>query len=159
MIGMSAVGAGEPTVVGASVFVLEVDGVQVATFAELSSMSSEVTPTAYVATGSEGVSHTQQFGQATPPQVTLKRGLDTDTYLWAWHQAVLQGNPAARRTCSLLLFASGQSPKTGKPVTTYVLENAWVAKMDISGMAAGGSEVVMETVTLICDQILMQPAG
>jgi phage tail-like protein len=158
MIGMS-VGSGEPTVISASTFVLEVDGVQVATFSELSSISSEVTPAESVATAPGGVSHTMQYGTASTPQVTLTRGLDTDTYLWSWHQAVLQGVPTARRTCSLLLFATGQSPKSGQPTITYILENAWPSKLEISGKAAGAGEIVMETVVLVCDQILMQPAG
>jgi hypothetical protein len=72
---------------------------------------------------------------------------------------VLQGVPTARRTCSLLLFATGQSPKSGQPTITYILENAWPSKLEISGKAAGAGEIVMETVVLVCDQILMQPAG
>lgn len=151
-----------PTVISASAFVVEVDGVQVATFSELSSMSSEVTPTTYIATSSQSGSvavPTKQFGNPATPHVTLTRSLDTDAYLWSWHQAVLQGDPTARRTCSLQLFAAGEPPKTGRPVATFILENAWPSKLEIAGMKAGASEVVMETVVLVCDRILRQPAG
>lgn len=53
----------------------------------------------------------------------------------------------------------GGVPKSGQPIITYVLENAWPSKLEISGMKAGATEVVTETVVLLCDQILMQPAG
>jgi phage tail-like protein len=153
------VGGGNPTVMTASSFVIQVDGIQVATFSELSGINTEVEPVEYISTGPTGIIHTKQFGKTKPPQVTLKRGLDTETYMWAWHQAVLQGDPAARKTCSLQLFAASQSPKSGQPLITYVLENAWPSKLDIGGMKAGATEVVTETVVLNCDQIIMQPGG
>jgi phage tail-like protein len=156
---MSAAASGNPTVMSASTFVIQVDGIQVATFSELSGINTEVEPVEYIATGTQGIVHTKQYGKTVPPQVTLKRGLDTQTYMWAWHQAVLQGEPGARKTCSLQLFAAAQSPKSGQPVITYILENAWPTKLEISGMTAGYSELVTETVVLMCDQILMQPAG
>ena len=49
--------------------------------------------------------------------------------------------------------------KSGQPILTYILENAWPSKLEVSGMKAGASELVTETVVLFCDQILMQPAG
>ena len=156
---MAAVASGNPTVMTASSFVIQVDGVQVATFSELSGINTEVEPVEYIATGPHGIVHTKQYGKTKPPQITLKRGLDTETYMWAWHQAVLQGDPAARKTCSLQMFAASQSPKAGQPLITYVLENAWPSKLEISAMKAGATEVVTETVVLHCDQILMQAAG
>ena len=156
---MAAVASGNPTVMSASSFVIQVDGIQVATFSELSGISTEVAPVEYIATGPDGIVHTKQYGKTKPPSVTLKRGMDTETYMWAWHQAVLQGEPTARKTCSLQLFAASQSPKSGQPIITYVLENAWPSKLEISGLKAGATEVVTETVVLFCDQILMQAAG
>ncbi|MEU9129896.1 phage tail protein [Kitasatospora sp. NPDC048540] len=143
----------------ASTFVIQVDGIQVATFSELSGINTEVESIEYISTGREGIVHTKQYGKTKPPTVTLKRGLDTDAYMWAWHQAVLQGEPAARKTCSLMLFAASRSPSSDSPIITYILENAWPSKLDIGGMKAGATEVVTETVVLHCDHILMQPAG
>jgi phage tail-like protein len=150
---------GNPTVMSAATFVIQVDGIQVATFSELSGINTEVEPVEYISTGPGGILHTKQFGKTKPPSVTLKRGLDTQTYMWAWHQAVLQGDPAARKTCSLQLFTASQAPQSGNPIITYLLENAWPSRLDIGGMKAGASEVVTETVVLQCDQILMQPSG
>jgi phage tail-like protein len=156
---MAAIASGNPTVMSASTFVIQVDGIQVASFSELSGINTEVEPVEYISTGPDGILHTKQYGKTKPPTVTLKRGMDAETYMWAWHQAVLQGEPTARKTCSLQLFAAAQSPKSGQPIMTYILENAWPSKLEISGMKAGSSELVTETVVLFCDQILMQPAG
>ncbi|MEZ0092232.1 phage tail protein [Streptacidiphilus sp. EB129] len=155
-----AVASGNPTVMSASTFVISVDGVQVASFSELSGINTEVESVEYISTGPEGIVHTKQYGKTKPPTVTLKRGLDTDGKIWSWHQAVLQGDPLARKTCSLQLFAAGALPRSGgNPIITYLLENAWPSKLEIGGMKAGATEVVTETVVLHCDSILMQPAG
>jgi phage tail-like protein len=154
-----AIAGGNPSVMTASTFVIQVDGIQVATFSELSGINTEVEPVEYIATGTEGIVHTKQYGKTKPPTVTLKRGLDSQAYMWSWHQGVLRGDPTARKTCSLQLFAASASPRSGQPLITYLLENAWPSKLEIGGMKAGSSEVVTETVVLHCDQILMQPGG
>ncbi|MFJ9558606.1 phage tail protein [Streptomyces fuscichromogenes] len=154
-----AIASGNPTVMSASTFVIQVDGIKVATFSELSGINTEVESVEYISSGPEGILHTKQYGKTKPPTVTLKRGLDPETYMWLWHQAVLQGDPLARKTCSLQLFAASSSPKSGHPIITYLLENAWPSKLEIGGMKAGATEIVTETVVLHCDQILMQPAG
>ena len=41
----------------------------------------------------------------------------------------------------------------GKPVARYDLENAWPSKLEISGLKAGSSEVLTETMKLVCDRI------
>ena len=88
-------------------------------------------------------------GKRNPPTVILKRGKNNSMELWAWHEAVLQGNmAAARRSCSLVMYNVD-----GKPVARYHLEDAWPAKIEIGGLKAGASEVLMETVTLTCTHI------
>jgi phage tail-like protein len=41
----------------------------------------------------------------------------------------------------------------GQPVARYHLENAWPSKMEIGGLRAGSSEVLMETVTITTESI------
>ena len=48
----------------------------------------------------------------TMVQHVLKRGKNSSMELWAWHEAVLQGNiVAARKSCSLIMYNTD-----GKPV-------------------------------------------
>ena len=39
---------------------------------------------------------------------------------------------------------------------TFVMENAWPSKVDITGPQPGGSQAVMETDEFVCDSIAMQ---
>lgn len=138
------------TVMSAAKFNISIDGQDIASFSELSGINSEVEPAEYMYCDKNGqFNHTKQFGKVKPPTITLKRGMDNDHKLWAWHQAAVMGEPTARTTCQLELHDA-----TGKTVATYTLENAWITKLEIAGIGAGKSDVVMMTVTLTCDYII-----
>jgi len=88
-------------------------------------------------------------GKRNPPTIVLKRGKNASMELWSWHESVLAGDMlAARRSCSLVMYAAD-----GKPVARYHMEHAWPAKIEIGALKAGASEVLMETVTLVCEHI------
>ncbi len=81
--------------------------------------------------------------------MTLKRGMNGSLALWAWHETVRTGSMnAARRSCSLTMFNA-----EGQPVAKYWLEKAWPSSIDLAGLKAGASEVLLETVTLTADYI------
>ena len=124
-------------------------------FSELTGITSEVEPAEYFSSSTTGVSLTKQFGKTKPATVTLKRGLDDSPLMWSWHQAVLDGNPNARSTsCSLLL-----QDTMGQALATYQLRNAWPSKLELGGMKAGVSEVVIATAVLVCDQIVFSTSS
>jgi phage tail-like protein len=88
-------------------------------------------------------------GKRKPPTITLKRGKNQSMELWLWHEAVLMGDIlAARKSCSLVMYATD-----GTPVARYYLSDAWPSKLSIGALKAGASEVLMETVTLVCEHI------
>jgi phage tail-like protein len=145
------------TVLSGAHFEISIDGTTIAIFSELSGINSEVEAQEYIASDQAGnVIHTKQFGKVKPPKVTLKRGLDGSKGIWAWHEKVLQGDISALQTCSLKLLSAATENGQPKVQITYILENAWPAKVDIAGMKAGSSDVIMETVEMVCDQIIMQ---
>jgi phage tail-like protein len=141
-------------IISAALFVLSFDNVEV-TFSQLTGISSDVEPTQVISVSSTGTPvRSKSFGTASPPTVTLARHVDgSTTELWAWHTAVREGNPAARKTCTLKLLDAG-----GQTLLTFVMENAWLSKVDIAGLQAGASQVMMETDEFVCDSILMQPS-
>jgi phage tail-like protein len=150
---MAATGSSSP-VISAARFVIQIDNYEV-TFSELTGIKSEVEPVEYISADLQGnIVHTKQFGKTKPPTITLKRAVDDDTKIWAWHELVLQGDPTAAQTCALKLQDAG-----GKTLITYILDKAWPSKVDIAGLKAGASEVVMETVEIVCDSIIMQPGS
>jgi hypothetical protein len=115
----------------ATSFSLTIDGVEIASFSELTGIS-QGDPSARM-----------------PPTVALKRGKNNSMEIFAWHQSVLEGQPAAaRKSCTLVMYAAD-----GTPVARYHLESAWPAKIEIAGLKAGASEVLYETVTVAFDDI------
>ena len=111
-------------------FSLVVDGVEVGAFSELAA-----------------VSQGDPF-KGQPPTLIFKRAQTTDLRLSAWHQSVVDGLPAARKSATLVMYAAG-----GTPVARYHLESAWPAKIEIGGRRAGASEVLTETVTVTFDDL------
>jgi phage tail-like protein len=152
MAGPAASGATKDQVLSAAHFTIEIEGTVVATFSELTGINSEVEAVEYIAVKDGHVVHSKQFGKTKPPKVSLKRGMDKEgTHnLWAWHQAVLDGDPGALRTCELTLKTS-----SGEISLSYVLEDAWPAKIDVAGAKAGSSDVITQTVEMVCSQIYM----
>ncbi|MEW2811108.1 phage tail protein [Streptomyces massasporeus] len=143
--------SGIPQAISAARFVVSFDGTAPSYFSELSGITSEVEPTEYIAADARtgAIVHTKQFGKTKPPTVTLKRGVDGTGHLMAWHGMVRAGNPGARMTGTLeLQNASGQ------PQATYRLINAWPSKIEIGNMKAGASEIVLETVTFTCEEVI-----
>ena len=139
-------------VVSAAHFEIKVENDTVANFSELSGINSEIEAVEYISASEAGVSHSKQFGKIKPPKVTLQRGLDNTTYIWLWHQAALAGDPAAiKKQVLLQLISSGGGIKI-----SYILEDAWPSKVDIAGAKAGASDVIIETVEIVCSQIIMQ---
>jgi phage tail-like protein len=130
-------------------FSLTIDGVEIGQFSELGGITSEVEPVELLESTGDKLFLKKLPGKRKPPTVTLKRGKNRDMGVFAWHQSVVEGQPAAaRKNCTLTMYASD-----GSAVARYHLESAWPSKVEISGLKAGASEVLYETVTLMCDEI------
>lgn len=140
-----------------AVFQIEDDQGGTAVFSELGGINSEVETVEYMESGVRGPMFGRFLGKAKPPTVTLKRAMSTGndtTWIWSWHSMARTGAVGAYRTTTLKLFSAG----TGEtPQKTYMLVNAVPTKVDIAGMKAGGSEVVLQTLTLQCDEIIEGP--
>jgi phage tail-like protein len=78
----------------------------------------------------------------------LKRGKNSGTELFAWHEAVRKGQLSARKSCTLTMYNNA-----GEPVAKYYLTNAWPFKLEISALKAGSSEVLYETVHLTAESV------
>jgi hypothetical protein len=89
---------------------------------------------------------------AAPPAITLGEpyatGFATYKDMMAWEALVRQGNPTGRMDAVLTLASS-----TGATIAQYVLENAWVANVDVP---AGGPQQISFTVTLQGDALVVE---
>jgi phage tail-like protein len=130
-------------------FSLTIDGYEIASFSELQGITTSVSVVDFLESTDKEVIFKKLPGRADPPTLVLKRGKNASMELWAWHEAVLNGElVAARKSCSLVMYNYD-----GKPVARYHCENAWPAKIEIGALKAGASEVLMETVTIVCEHL------
>jgi phage tail-like protein len=130
-------------------FSIVIDGYQIASFSELIGISTEVEPVELLESTEKEVMLKKLPGKKKPPTLTLKRGKNQSMELWLWHEAVLMGDiVAARKSCSLVMYSTD-----GTPVARYHLEMAWPSKLEVGGLKAGASEVLYETVTIVCEHI------
>jgi phage tail-like protein len=130
-------------------FELAIDGHSVASFSELSGISSSVDAVDFISSDEKGNLLKKLPGKRTPPTITLKRGMTKNIEMAAWHELVVLGDVAgARKSCTLTMYNT-----KGEGVAKYQITEAWPAKIEIGALKAGASEVLMETVTLVCEFI------
>jgi phage tail-like protein len=129
-----------------------------AVFSELAGISSEVELAEYMEVGDKGPMFGRFVGRAKPPTVSLKRAMTTGqdtTWVWAWHALARTGASEAYRDTTLSFFGAGSDPT--KPLKMYSMINAVAQRVEIGGMKAGGTEVVIATLTIQCDEIVEAP--
>jgi len=130
-------------------FSITIDGYEIASFSELGGITTEVEPVKFLESSDKEIILKQLPGTYKPATIILKRGKNQSMELWAWHEAVLNGDiVAARKSCSLVMYNFD-----GKPVARYHMMHAWPSKLEIGALKAGASEVLMETVTIVCEHL------
>lgn len=127
-----------------------------ADFAELGGITSEVENTEYMDSGPFGSMFGRYAGRAKPPTIVLKRAMRTGPstlWLWTWHSSARHGLPTMRRQAFLTFFGPGDDPN-GLGRMTYSLVNAWPSKVEISGVKSGSTELIYQTATIQCDDLI-----
>jgi phage tail-like protein len=133
----------------ASRFSITIDGYEIAAFSELKGITTEVKPVEHLESTDKELVLKKLPGKPEPATIELVRGKTADMALWAWHEAVLQGDIlAARKSCSLVMYGAD-----GKPVARYHMEAAWPSVVKIGAMKAGQNDVLMETVVIVCEHL------
>lgn len=126
-----------------------------ADFSDLAGITSEVEQTEYMETGPLGALFSRHPGRSKPPTVVLKRGMKTGMgtlWIWSWHKLARMGAVGMLRDTALILYGPQDDPG-GVGRMTYMLVNAFPTKLELSGMKMGGTEVIVQTLTLQCDDI------
>src|SRR5262245_44509969 len=122
---------------------------EIASFSELQGVRTEIKTVEFIESGDKGLVQMNIPSNPVLATLTLRRAQTQDPQMWTWHEAARFGEMgAARKSCSLVMFDA-----SGKPVARYHLENAWPCKIELGALKAGSSEVLMETVTLVCDHL------
>jgi phage tail-like protein len=130
-------------------FELSIDGHSIAVFSKLEGIVSGFDRNELEVVTRRGEPELKIPGKRMPQTITLSRGMTGSIELAAWHELVILGDvAAARRNVSLTMYDT-----TGDPVARYHLTNAWPSKLEIGGLSAGASQLILETVTLSAEFI------
>jgi phage tail-like protein len=129
---------------------IEIDGVQIAQFQEVSGLTSEIDVIDLKENTKDGKYVIHKLpGNRKPPSITLKRAKSSSTDLWDWHQKIFQGNISdARKNGSVVLYSYDHSE-----VSRYNFVNAWPSKVSASTLKAGSNDILMEEVTIVCEEL------
>lgn len=123
-------------------FLLEIDGIARAGFSEVSGLNAETEVVEY-REGADSASSVRKLpGLTKYSNIVLKRGLTTDTSLWAWYQSVINGNLQRVNGSVVLLDATRQ------PVLRWNFRQAWPCKWEGPALNAKSGDVAIETLEI-----------
>ena len=132
--------------IGGAFFQVEVDGVQLAQFKEVSGLSTEISVIEHKENKPGAIPVIKKLpGAQKWGDLTLKRGKTQDQGFWEWIKQVQEGKiDEARCNGSVVLY----SYERGE-MARYNFANGWPSKVSVSQLQAGGSEVAIEECTLV----------
>jgi phage tail-like protein len=104
-----------------------------------------------------GGSHDRQVhlaGPARTGQITLRRGLTTDTGLWAWFAAAARPGHLATAQGEVTVWAAD-----GVPQLSFLLEDCLPVRLRGPSLNARDGLVATEEVQLVCGRLTVRPPG
>ena len=123
-------------------FLVEIDGISVAAFCEVSGLASETAVIEY-RNGSDRANTVRKLpGLTKYANIVLKRGVTQDTQLWQWRKAIEQGTPD-RRSGAIVLLDDERSP-----VRRWRFSEGWITKFEGPDLNAKGNDVAIETIEI-----------
>jgi phage tail-like protein len=131
-------------------FAINIDGIEIAQFAEVSGLVSELDVVELKENTADGklIIH-KAPGAMKPPTITLKRAKNSSKAIWEWHESMLQGKVGDGRKNGSIVLKSYD----GSEVARYNFTNAWVSKISTGTLKAGANEVLMEEASLVCESV------
>lgn len=128
-------------------FALEVNNIEVAHFLECSGLKSHCTVYEIFEGGYNGHVH-KRPGQSKWDNIVLKFATSASTYLLEWRDAYLTDNFDQRTAYSGSIAVMNNA---GQVVRRYHFRNAWPVSWEGPKLAAGGSELAVETLEIAHD--------
>lgn len=130
-------------------FIVEIDGVAVAGFNDVSGLSVETQVERKTFGGENHREHTF-IVQTKYSDITLKQGMTNDNYMWEWYQDVISGPPIERRNGSIYLL-----DHAGNPKVWWDFWEACPIKWEGPTFNATSSAVAVETLVLTHNGLYM----
>jgi phage tail-like protein len=127
-------------------FQVEIDGVTLAQFKEVSGISSEIQVIEHRENTKGGIPVMKKLpGMKKSGDVVLKRGRTDDKALWEWHKKVQDGDiKGARKNGSIVLYdyAHGE-------LSRWNFVAGWPSKVNLGQLQAQGNDVLVEECTIV----------
>ncbi|WP_261302873.1 phage tail protein [Paenibacillus andongensis] len=127
---------------GAFRFVVELDGLIVGGFSEVTGMKSETTVKPYWEGGVNTHPH-YMIEQTKYPNIVLKRGIAGSSELWEWYDSVTQGK-IKRKNGSIILHN-----QLGKEMCRWNFFSAFPVKWNGPDLNASSGNVAIESIELV----------
>jgi len=118
-------------------FLVEIDGVTQAGFAECSGLTTETDPIEY-REGNEDITVRKLPGLKKFTNITLKRGFTDSRELWDWRKKVMDGQTERQGGAIVLLNEAREE------ALRYNFREAWPCKWEGPGFNAKNNEVAIE---------------
>jgi phage tail-like protein len=84
-------------------------------------------------------------GRLTWSDITLKRGVTSSIDIWNWRQEVVDGKvDDARTNCSIIAYN-----QANEEIARWNLMSAWPSKVTGPEMDAGGTDYMVEDITIV----------
>ncbi len=123
-------------------FLVEIDGVAVAAFAEVGGLASETAVIEY-RTGDMRPGTTAKLpGRTAFANIVLRRGITRDRSLWEWRRLVVEGR-ADRRSGAIVL-----RDEAGDDALRWAFREGWPCKWEGPTLKAKGNDVAIETLEI-----------
>ena len=123
-------------------FKVELDGLLIANFAEVSGLEAETEVTVVREGGVNEYEHHFVTIRKYPPLV-LKRGFTNSTELWSWYDGTTAGKLQRKNGSIILLDASGQEACRWNFMGSYPIK--WIGPQ----LRANASEVAIESLEIV----------
>lgn len=134
-------------------FRVEIDGLPVAAFSEVSGLTAEGDAVDY-REGTDAINNVRKLtGLRKYANLMFKRGYVQDNSLWQWYQQIANGENV-RRNGSVILMNEAHAD-----VMRWNFENAWVNKIEGPGLKASGNEVAIESMELVHEGLTLELEG
>ena len=123
-------------------FRVEIDGITRAGFRNCSGLDTSQTAGTYREGTDQGMTVRKLPGLITYSDITLSRGITSDSELWQWRQTVMSGE-ADRRNLSIVLMND-----KGEDAIRWNVRNCWPTKWTGPTLDATSDEVAIEELNL-----------
>lgn len=131
-------------------FRVEIDGIKVGSFSEVSGLSSDGDIVEYRNGDDKKLHVIKLMGLRKVANLVLKRGYTDNRELWTWRMNIVNGVPDRRNGAIVLM------DEQRNDVMRWEFEAGWIHKIDGPSMNAKGNEVGIESCELVIENLSLK---